>query len=166
MKRKTFLKYAGLSLGIGAFQTMTSCGSSEAPNIFSEEEIREFVFAAHEDFDETKRIIEKKPLILNCADQFHKGDFETAMGGAAHMGRRDIADLLVDRGARLDLFQLTFLGHLSLVKNLIQVSPQYLQAPGPHGYTLLHHALVGERLDFAKWLKDQGLETERFENVF
>ena len=65
-------------------------------------------FAAHNDFDATKKIIEKKPLLLNCTNQFKKGDFETALGGASHMGRKDIADLLVGLGARMDIFNMTF----------------------------------------------------------
>jgi len=165
MKRKTFLK-KGL-LGAGLFAGGYSAFSQDkTANNFSLEEIKEFVFAAHRDYDKVKEIITAKPLILNCANQSQKGDFETAMGGASHMGRRDIADLLVERGARLDIFNHCFLGHLDLVKSMIKAYPHYLTSYGPHGFTLLHHAKAGKHEDFAKWLIDQGLTESHFKDVF
>ena len=62
-------------------------------------------------WSKTKKIVYAKRLLLNFANQFKKGDFETAVGGASHMGRKDIADMLVGRFARLDIFNLTFLGY-------------------------------------------------------
>jgi len=44
------------------------------------------------DFEATKKIIEAQPLLLNCTNQSKKGDIETALGGASHMGRKDKAD--------------------------------------------------------------------------
>lgn len=165
MNRKKFLQQGLLTAGAVALApiALRSANNSE---IFTEEEITEFVYAAHNDFDKTKKIVEAKPLILNCANQYKKGDFETALGGASHMGRRDIADLLVARGARMDMFNLTFLGHTDLVKKLIELNPHYLKAPGPHGFTLLHHAKVGKQEEFGKWLQDQGLKEEWFKGVF
>ncbi|MEL6250501.1 MAG: hypothetical protein AAFR87_00715 [Bacteroidota bacterium] len=165
MERKTFLKKGLLGAGmlVGGHTVFTQ---DKASDNFSLEEIREFVFAAHKDFEKVKKIITEKPLILNCANQSRKGDFETAMGGASHMGRKDIADLLVERGARLDIFNHTFLGHIDLVKTMIKDYPQYLTSYGPHGFTLLHHAKAGKHEYFAKWLIDQGLTESHFKDVF
>ncbi|WP_422361052.1 hypothetical protein [Reichenbachiella sp.] len=160
MNRKSFLTKGALATGSLAFISPYTF-AQETEGVFSLEEIKEFVFAAHKDFDETKRIVESKPLILNCANQPQKGDFETALGGASHMGRRDIADLLVSKGARLDIFNQAFLGYDKMVMQLIGDYPQLLNTPGPHGFTLLHHAKVGERQDLANWLRDRGL-TETF----
>ena len=41
---------------------------------------------------------------MNASWDWGGGDWETGLGAAAHMGRRDIAELLLGRGARLDLF--------------------------------------------------------------
>jgi hypothetical protein len=79
------------------------------------------------------------------------------------MGRRDIADLLVGAGARTDIFNLAFLGFADFVKELVTRSPQYLQSYGPHGFTLLHHARVGEHPGLATWLQERGLEDDLIE---
>ncbi|MCR9253765.1 MAG: ankyrin repeat domain-containing protein [bacterium] len=159
MNRKSFLK-TGALLSSSILISPQLYSIQENSN-FDLEEIREFVFAAHKDFDETKRIIETKPLLLNCTNQAKKGDFETAVGGASHMGRKDIADLLVSKGARLDIFNYTFLGYHDFVKKLIEDYPDLLWAPGPHGFTLLHHAKVGEHTEMQEWLTEKGL-TETF----
>ncbi|MGI9552583.1 MAG: hypothetical protein ACR2MT_15380 [Aurantibacter sp.] len=165
MKREDFIKSCALSVPMMVLPMAPFAKVQEEP-IITLDEITEFVFAAHNDFDKTKAMVQKNPVILNAANQFTKGDFETALGGASHMGRDDIAKMLVARGARMDIFNLTFLGFTDVVKNLIEANPQYLMAPGPHGFNLLHHANVGKHTEFAEWLRDQGLEETRFKDVF
>ena len=111
-------------------------------------------------------MIDSNPLLLNATNQAKKGDFETALGGASHMGRVDIAELLVAKGARMDIFNLTFLGFTEQVEEMIKQYPQCLNAAGPHGFTLLYHANVGKQQAFANWLLELGLEETRFEDVF
>jgi len=167
MDRKSFIKKNLIISGLlvsAPMAVLANKNSQEA--LFEAELIREFVFAAHKSLDETKRIIEKYPLLLNCTNQAKKGDFETAIGGASHMGRRDIADLLVAKGARLDIFNYAFLGYDDFVKKLLKDHPQLLNAPGPHGFTLLHHAQVGKRKALADWLKAQGLTETFFKGAF
>ena len=158
MNRKQFLRTSLVAGGAAVIGR----AALAAPTTFSAEQIDEFVGAAHNDVDETRKIVEKYPLILNCTSQRARGDFETALGGASHMGRRDIADLLVAKGARSDIFNLAFLGHDDFVKSLVKASPQYLTSYGPHGFTLLHHAKVGKRDDLADWLQEQGLKETHF----
>ena len=153
-----------LFAGGGLLFTGPSLGASATT--FSAEEISEFVSAAHSDLDKTKKILAKKPLILNCADQMVLGDFETALGGASHMGRKDIGEYLFSQGARLDIFNLILLGYTSFVKQLITQFPDYIQAYGPHGYTLLHHAKVAKQTRFAEWLRKNGLEKEIDDGLF
>lgn len=164
MNRKEFFKNGALAGG--SLLLFNSFKNRTESSLFQAEEIDEFVGAAHSSLEETKKIIEAKPLILNCASQIAKGDFETAIGGASHMGRKDIADLLVAHGARLDIFNFTFLGFTDFVKELIVKYPQLLQSYGPHGFTLLHHANVGKHVAFADWLKEQGLKKEIFDDIF
>ena len=166
MDRKRFIRHS-IYLGTSAMLVPKLIqAKTEKDSLFNKDEIDEFVLAAHRDADKTKKMVDHNPLILNCASQYVRGDFETAIGGASHMGRKDIADILVERGARLDIFNLTFLGFPDVVKKLIETSPNYLTAYGPHGFTLLHHAKVGKHQDFADWLQDQGLEQDIFESVF
>lgn len=165
MKRKEFLKTGFFAGGIVAAGPFLNLPGREN-ELFDAEEIRELVFAAHKDLDATKKIIEAKPLLLNCTNQAKKGDFETAVGGASHMGRRDIADLLVAKGARLDIFNYAFLGYTDFVMKLITDYPQLLRAPGPHGFTLLHHAKVGKHEDLMSWLQEKGLTENHFKGAF
>ena len=164
MQRRKFI-YQSLTACAGAMITPSTMAFSPG-DIFSQDEIREFVIAAHNDLEKTQRIIQEKPLLLNCANQLAKGDFETALGGASHVGRRDIADFLVKQGARMDIFNLTFLGYTDLVKKLIESQPHYLKAPGPHGFSLLHHAQVGGHKEFAQWLEFMGLSERKFKGMF
>ena len=65
------------------------------------------------------------------------------MGGASHMGRRDIATFLLEKGARPDVFTAAMLGHLEVVKSLLASHPSLADAKGPHGIPLLAHARAG-----------------------
>ncbi len=168
MNRKSFIRQ-NLLLGgatVLAPQSLLANNRDAQDNTFDQELILEFVLAAHKSLEETKKILESYPLLLNCASQFKRGDFETAVGGASHMGRRDIAEFLVEQGARLDIFNYVFLGFDGFIKKLVTDFPQYLKAPGPHGFTLLHHAEVGGRKELASWLKSKGLNEKIFKGIF
>ena len=168
MNRKSFIK-RNLVLGsvvLASPSIMMAKPTTQQEDLLDSDLILEFVFAAHKSLEETKRILEKYPLLLNCTSQFNKGDFETAMGGASHMGRRDIADYLISQGARLDIFNYAFLGYDDFIKKVISDYPHLLNSYGPHGFTLLHHAEVGDRKELAQWLRDQGLADKIFKGVF
>lgn len=105
--------------------------------------IRDFVIYAHSDLEMVKLLLEKQPALLNATVDWGAGDFESALGGAAHMGKRDIAEYLIAKGARIDLFAATMLGHLDVVKGLLQAHPNLIEAKGPHGIPLLAHAKAG-----------------------
>lgn len=103
----------------------------------------DFVIYAHSDLDMTRKLLEREPGLLNAAIDWGAGDFETALGGASHMGRHDIVEFLLDRGARPDLFCLTMLGQIDAVKALLELTPSLIDAKGPHGFSLHFHAQVG-----------------------
>jgi hypothetical protein len=105
--------------------------------------VRAFVGVAHGDFAEVQRLLESTPTLLNAAWDWGGGDFETAIGAAGQMGRRDIAEFLLGRGARMDLYVAAMLGRLDLVAAQLAAYPESLKGRGPHGLTLLHHAKQG-----------------------
>ena len=140
--------------------------AQEERPLFTKEDIYEFVAAAHNDLDKVKELYEKQPLILNCTNQIRRGDFETAMGGASHMGRKDIADFLLSKGARMDIFSYTFLGYEDFVKQQIEAFPHLLHSSGPHGFTLLHHAKVGGHENLMDWIKEKGVTETFIKGVF
>ncbi|MEZ4810887.1 MAG: hypothetical protein R2819_11070 [Allomuricauda sp.] len=168
MDRKTFLK-GNLSLGSVALVSpslLMANPSTQQEELLEKELIMDFVSAAHRNLEETRQLLEKYPLLLNCNYQWKKGDFETAMGGASHVGRKDVAEYLIGKGARMDIFNYAFLGYDGFIKKIISDHPQLLHSYGPHGFTLLHHAEVGERKELAQWLRDQGLSEKIFKGLF
>jgi hypothetical protein len=106
--------------------------------------VQDFVILAHSEFDMVKKLLEKHPGLLNGVVDWGGGDWESALGGASHMGRRDIVEYLLERGARIDIFCAAMLGQLEVVKSFLTLQPKLIDAPGPHGFFNLHvHAQVG-----------------------
>ena len=75
------------------------------------------------------------------------GDWETAIGAASHVGRRDILEYLMSKGARPDIFTLATLGNHAAVKAIVAASPGVQTIAGPHGISLLQHARAGLRME-------------------
>ncbi len=65
---------------------------------------------------------------------------------AGHMGRRDIAELLLAHGAPIDIFVAAMLGYLAVVKAMLETHPETRDALGPHGIPLRSHAEAGGEL--------------------
>lgn len=107
------------------------------------EMVQEFVGSAHGDLPRVEALLAAEPRLINSAWDWGGGDWETGLGAAAHMGRRDIALLLLERGARLDIFAAAMLGELDIVQAMIQAFPPLRQASGPHGIPLVEHARAG-----------------------
>lgn len=105
--------------------------------------IQDFVIYAHSDLEMTKKLLDKEPALVNAFMDWGAGDWESALGGASHMGRRDIVEVLLERGARIDIFCAAMLGLLESVKSMLTHQPKLIEAKGPHGFTLHFHAQVG-----------------------
>ena len=86
--------------------------------------VQDFVIYAHSDLEMVKTLLDKEPALLNASMDWGTGDWESALGGASHMGRRDIAGFLLERGARLDLFCATMMGNLAIVKAALALEPK------------------------------------------
>ena len=105
--------------------------------------VQAFVGNAHGDLDKVKGLLEQEPALINAAWDWGGGDWETGLGAAAHMGRKDIANYLLEHGARLDLFAAAMLGELEIVKAALAAFPEAYHVPGPHGIPLIAHAKAG-----------------------
>jgi hypothetical protein len=105
--------------------------------------VEEFVARAHTDLARVKELLASESGLINAAWDWGGGDFETALGAAAHMGEREIANYLLGRGARLDLFAAAMLGKLEIVKAALNTYPKARHIPGPHGISLIEHAQAG-----------------------
>ena len=105
--------------------------------------VQEFVRVGHFDLDRTKALLAQEPGLLNATWDWGGGDWETALGGAGHMGRKDIALFLISSGARMDIFHAAMLGRLDIVKPMLTAFPNLAASKGPHGITLMAHAQKG-----------------------
>lgn len=105
--------------------------------------VNEFVSKAHGDLDEVTRLLAQEPALVKAAWDWGGGDFETGLGAAAHMGEREIALVLLERGAALDLFAAAMLGYADVVRSMLAEQPGLRDARGAHGIPLLVHAQQG-----------------------
>ena len=120
--------------------------------------VREFVGAAHGNLDRTREMLGNEPGLLNATWDWKAGDFEMAIGGAGHMGRRDIALYLIGEGARMDVFVAAMLGELEIVKAFLTAYPGLIRSKGPHGIPLTAHAKAGGEQAAAVLAYLEGLE--------
>jgi len=110
---------------------------------FDRARVKRFVIAGHVNLSAVKAMLAEEPNLINGATDWGNGDFETALGGASHMGRRDIAEYLLEHNARMDIFAATMLGKTDIVKAAVAVFPNVVHVPGPHGIPLIVHAEKG-----------------------
>ncbi|MDQ0416003.1 hypothetical protein J2Z48_000161 [Croceifilum oryzae] len=122
---------------------MTAAESKKEKVRIPDEMVRNFVASAHMDFDTIKEMLEQEPGLLYAAWNWGNEDWETALGAASHVGRRDIALYLIEKGARMDIFTAAMLGNLDIVKTMLDSFPEMIHAKGPHGLPLIVHAQMG-----------------------
>jgi hypothetical protein len=117
--------------------------AAAAPPATNPKLVQTFVGNAHGDFDAVQKALHDDPSLANAAWDWGGGDWETALGAAGHMGRRDIAELLLAQGARLDVFVAAMLGEIDVVRATLVAHPAARDAKGPHGIPLRAHAEAG-----------------------
>jgi len=156
MKRNHFVK----SIGLGAWITpaMIKRLSIENEPPLDKAIVAEFVRVAHMDQVKVEEMLATYPTLLNSAHDWGRGDFETALGAASHVGNKELVMFLLDKGAQTNLFTACLFGQLDIVKAMLTSFPQSLQAKGPHGFTLLHHAIKGgdDALEVKAYLETLG----------
>lgn len=110
--------------------------------------LQDFIIYSHSDLEMAKKLLDKEPGLINGMMDWGEGDWESALGGASHMGRRDIVEFLLERGARMDIFCATMMGQIEAVKSFLTLQPKLIDARGPHGFSLHFHAqLAGKDAD-------------------
>jgi len=101
------------------------------------------VGASHGNVARVRELLARQPALARATVDWGFGDWETALGAAAHTGQREIAELLIANGARPTLFSATMLGQLAVVRAMVEANPGAQRILGPHSLTLLHHARSG-----------------------
>ncbi|MGH3064829.1 MAG: ankyrin repeat domain-containing protein [Gaiellaceae bacterium] len=116
---------------------------SDRPDPLDPKVVQSFVENAHDDLEAVRELLAAEPALVNAAWDWGGGDWETGLGAAAHMGRRQIALLLLEHGARLDLFAAAMLGYFDIVSSVLANFPDMRDSKGPHGIPLVEHARAG-----------------------
>jgi len=130
---------------------------------------QDFIIFAHSDLEMTKKLLEREPGLINASIDWGGGDWETALGGASHMGRHEIVEFLLSQGARIDIFCAAMQGQTHAVRSFLTLQPTLIDAKGPHGFGLHFHAQVGgekakETLDYLQSVKQIELKPIPFLN--
>jgi hypothetical protein len=128
--------------------------------------VQDFVIFAHMDLAMVKKLLAREPGLINAYVDWGAGDWESALGGASHMGRRDIVEFLLEQGARIDIFCAAMMGQLDAVKAFLTLQPKLIDSRGPHGFTLHFHAQLapdgGKTLDYLQSIKKLDLPPNPF----
>jgi hypothetical protein len=165
MQRKIFLRsIVPLFTGFSLLPKLAAAQDVAKPAAIEPTLVRDFVGAGHLKFDKVKQMLAETPNLLYAAWDWGGGDFETAIEAAGHVGNKEIANYLIDKGARANLFVLTMLGKTAIVKPFLEANPAYINARGPHGFSFLHHAEQGEEdsKELLEYFQAKGLTEKKF----
>lgn len=105
--------------------------------------VKKAVGASHGRFEELKALIDPVPELAKAAYDWGFGDWEDCIGAASHVGSRECTAYLLSMGARPTIFTHAMLGHLEAVRSIIAAQPGIQRTLGPHGITLMRHAMAG-----------------------
>jgi hypothetical protein len=164
ISRRSFLVTSSAALTASAAQPRSARAALDRPDGglppgFPSQEpdvARLVVLKAHTDYDAVRELVTPRPALAKAAWDWGFGDWESALGAASHMGRRDIAELLMDQGARPNLFTFAMLDQVDAVRAICEANPGIQALHGPHGITLLQHARNGKADRVAAYLEQLG----------
>ena len=111
-----------------------------------DEIVNEVVGKSHFDLDRVMELVNKRRELSRAVWDWGFGDWESAIGAASHVGRRDIVEFLLSKGAKPNIFTFAMLGAFETVKSMIEFYPGIQKNYGPHGISLLQHAKAGLRM--------------------
>lgn len=110
-----------------------------------DEIVSDVVGSSHFNFEHVQELVNHRPELARANWDWSFGDWESALGAASHVGRRDIAEFLISKGARPNIFTFAMFGNYEIVKSMIEAMPILKSTDGPHGISLLRHAKAGLR---------------------
>ena len=106
------------------------------------------------DTSKCKEILEGDSALLNAKNE--NGVSVVLM--ACYMGRKEIRDLLIAKGAHLDLHEAAAAGHLPRVKELVEPNPSAAAAYSTDGFPVMALAAVFGHEEVARYLHSRGAD--------
>lgn len=151
MARRSFLGVVGLGvpgavLGVGEDSREPKGAPRRTADAYPQhdpERVQGVVGASHGDLERVRSLVEEQPALAKASWDWGFGDWETALGAAAHTGRREIADFLIAHGARPTIFSAAMMGKVDTVRAYLTADPGLFLLHGPHGIPLMNHARAG-----------------------
>lgn len=140
--RRIILK-SGLAMAGGLLIGNLANALQDRPAPLAPDLVKDFVSAGHGNLKKVTEMLEQQPALLNATWDWGGGDFESAIEGAGHIGSREVAEFLLSKGARMNIFCAAMLGKLDIVQSTLTAFPDLKSSKGPHGLMLLHHAKKG-----------------------
>jgi uncharacterized protein len=122
----------------------------------SNDVVREFVIAGHENLEKVRNMLEQNPQLLNASYAWSETDHETAIQGAAQVGSATVATYLLERGAPLEICTAAMLGQSDEVERRIKDKPDNINSKGAHGIPLLPHAAWSGDVELVQFLFRNG----------
>jgi hypothetical protein len=141
-----------------AASTLRAQTAPEGQPPLAPDDVKEFVAKSHADLQAVRDLLKKEPRLVTASWDWGAGDWETGLNAASHMGRHDIAELLIESGARIDAPAVFMLGHEAPAKALLTAFPAIHKTPGAHGIPLLSHAILGKSPAVFRMLIEAGAD--------
>ncbi len=124
--------------------------------ILTEDQIRDFIIAAHGNLPRIREMLAEHPGLLNARHYWSANDSETAIQAAAQTGSIPVVEYLLEKGAPLEICTAAMLGRKQLVEKMLDEDPSLINARGAHGIPLMPHAALSSNLELAKMLFKRG----------
>src|ERR1051326_3274407 len=116
--------------------------------------IERCVGSAHGDFATVRELVERHPEIVDARAPWD----ETPIQAATQMGRRDIIEYLLEKGAPLDVFTASVLGSDDVVRAELDATPGLARTRGVHDLPALYFPAIGGQVATAELLLSAGAD--------
>ena len=117
--------------------------------------VDKFVQVAHTDLDAVKSMLEAEPSLLNSRSSI---DGEMAIQAASHMGRRKIAEYLLEMGAPPNICTASLLADARTVREMLAQDRKLAHAGDAHGNPLAYFVALGGSLEIAEEVLSHGAD--------
>lgn len=128
----------------------------EAEEILTEDQISDFIVAAHGNLPRVREMLTQHPGLLNVRHYWSDTDSETAIQAAAQTGSIPVVEYLLSRGAPLEITTAAFLGRKADVERMLSEDPSLINATGAHGIPLMPHVAMSGNVELAGMLFERG----------
>lgn len=160
--RRQFIPAAGGGAALAALFSTNRASAQNTPDAGAmypstdPEKAKAIVGLSHRSLDGVLELLREDPQLALATWDWGFGDWESALGAASHVGRPEIAEALIEHGARPDLFTYAMLDYVDAVRAICEARPGIQSALGPHGIPLLAHARFGKAERVQEYLVELG----------